>query len=277
MCGARLNHIAPLMLAGCVLILLSGCGGRLAREGSLQGAGLDDRSTSQDVDAQPSRGGETIYPDDEVNLWDYCSEAELEELESLAEQDGLKAMKAANCYAGLIVRNPELSKSKGLATVQAGRKYAEIALRAFPESGLAHYLMAHLTAYEAERNPTRGLQMVPIIEKEAVMAASLNPPIDHGGPDRMLGELYLRAPGFPMSVGDSEKSAAHFRKAMTLDPDYPENRLGLVEALMAQEENGEACNELSTVIAGLMRPDQPKAFSQSALNLMKKLCARLEP
>jgi hypothetical protein len=212
-----------------------------------------------------------------VNLWDYCSEAELEELESMAEQEGLKAMKAANCYAGLIVRNPESSKSEGLATVQAGRKYAEIALRAFPESGLAHYLMAHLTAYEAERNPTRGLQLVPIIEKEAIMAASLNPAIDHGGPDRMLGELYLRAPGFPMSVGDSERSVAHFHKAVTYDPSYPENRLGLVEALMALEENGEACTELSTVIAGLMRRDQPKAFSQTALNLLKKVCACLEP
>jgi hypothetical protein len=194
----------------------------------------------------------------------------------MAELDGLKAIKAANCYAGLIVRNPKLSKSEVLATVQAGRKYAEIAARTFPESGLAHYLLAHLTAHEAERNPTRGLQLVPIIEHEAILAAALNPAIDHGGPDRMLGELYLHAPGFPMSVGDPEKSVAHFRKALTHDPDFSENRLGLVEALMAEDENEEACTELSTVIADLMGPIQPKTLSQAALSLLNGLCARLE-
>jgi hypothetical protein len=277
MLGARLDHISPLVFAGCFLMLISGCGGRLVREGSLPGPAPGDRRASQDIDAQPGRIGGPIYPDDEVVLWDPCSQGDIEELTAAAEQDGLKAIKAASCYAALIVRNPTASKSESLSTVEAGRRYAEIASSAFPESGLAHYLMAHLTAYEAERNPTRGLQLVPVIEKEAIMAASLNPAIDHGGPDRMLGELYLRAPGFPMSVGDSERSVAHFRKAVTHDPSYPENRLGLVEALMAQEENGEACTELSTVIAGLMRPDQPKAFSQTALNLLKKVCACLEP
>ncbi len=276
MFGARHNRVSPLMLAGCVLMLLTGCGGRLAREGTIQEPALGELRASRDVEAQQRGSGEPVYPDDEVVLWAPCSQADIEELTSMAEQDGLKAIKAASCYAFLIVRNPKSSKSESLSNVEAGRRYAELALRAYPESGLAHYLLAHMTAYEAERNPTRGLQLVPIIEREALLAAELNPWVDHGGPDRMLGELYLRAPGFPLSVGDTTKSAVHFRRALTYDPGFPENRLGLVEALMNQGLNGEACEELSTVIADLMPQDQPKPLSQHTLNLLSKLCSLLE-
>ena len=114
---------------------------------------------------------------------------------------------------------------------------AEAAVKAFPEDATAHYLTAYLAGLEAENDPARGLELVPVIEREALTAAHLNPNMDNGGPDRMLGELYLRGPSFPMSVGDLEKAVTHFRKAVKLAPNFLPNRLGLAEALTENEES----------------------------------------
>lgn len=274
--GARHSLLSILMLVGCGLMLLYGCGARAARHDSA-------RTTHPAGQAPPSEGGipdggarPSIYPDDQVELWIPCTQEEIEELSAEADQDGLKALQAASCHAALVVRDSATGRSGSLDIARDGRRYAEMACREFPESGLAHYLAALLTGLEAEHNPARGLQMVPVIEREAILASRLNPAVDHGGPDRLLGELYLRAPGFPMSLGDSAKSAAHFRRALTHDADHMENRLGLVEALMAGEENREACRELSVLIAGAIGQDRMTDSVKIALNLLNKLCSRLE-
>lgn len=274
--GARHSPVSIVMLAGCVLMLLAGCGFRATRQDSPESASPVGHRSPAGPGIREGKAGPSIYPDDQVALWTPCSQEEIERLCAEADQDGLKALNAASCHAALVMRAFPASRSGGLDIAQEGRRYAEMACREFPESGLAHYLAALLTGMEAERNPARGLQLVPVIEREAILASRLNPAIDHGGPDRLLGELYLRAPGFPMSLGDHKRSAAHFRRALTHDPDYLDNRLGLVEALMAGEENREACQELSIAIAGLIGQDRMKDSVRIAITLLKKLCSRLE-
>jgi hypothetical protein len=257
-------------------MLLYGCGARTARHDSPRTAPPFGHASPPERWVPDEKAGPAIYPDAQVTLWAPCSREEIEQLSADADQDGLKALQAASCHAALVVRASATSRSGSLDIARDGRRYAEMACREFPESGLAHYLVALLTGLEAEHNPARGLQLVPVIEREAILASRLNPAVDHGGPDRLLGELYLRAPGFPMSLGDSTKSAAHFRRALTHDADHLENRLGLVEALMAGEENREACQELSIVIAGVIGQDRMEDSVRIALSLLNKLCSRLE-
>ena len=153
---------------------------------------------------------------------------------------------------------------------------AQAAVAMLPRSGLAHYLAAYLTGMEAENDPLRGLALVPLIEREAMIASDLDPGIDHGGPDRMLGELYLHAPGIPISIGDSAKAVDRFRRALDHDPEFPENRLGLVEALLAEEELGRACFELKGVLSEMAPDDTVNLRWKKTIELLDRLCSLQE-
>jgi len=274
---AHPGSLSFLVVAGCALMMLCGCAPRTARQETAVAAPSIGPPEFRESSASGETAASSIYPDDEVALWAVCSQEEMANLALEAESgDGLKALQMAACYAASLMERSSPKRPGDLDSARSGRRYAELAVGRFPDSGLAHYLVALLTALEAERNPARGLSLVPIVEREALLASRLNPGVDRGGPDRLLGELYLHAPGFPMSLGDSTKSAAHFRRALSYDDDYPENRLGLVEALMAGEENREACQELSRVLADLIEQHPARDSSRAALNLLKRLCLRLE-
>ena len=211
---------------------------------------------------------------EDIYLWEPCTRSEAEAFAAEAETDGLAAVRAASCY--LLLVTEESDGATRLADAKRGRRLAEVALKTYPQSGGVHYLAAYLTALEAQNDRVRGLDLVPIIEREALAAAELNPGVDHGGPDRMLGELYLRAPGLPMSVGDSAKAVVHYRRARDQDPNYPENRLGLVEALMAEDELKAACDELRELLTVMPPHVEAKKTWTRAIGLMKQLCEDLE-
>lgn len=225
--------------------------------------------------------GETTLPSDpslkemEVVIAGPCSRAEAEQWASDALEEVTVQMKAANCYAFLA----ETGKDGGvrLSDAQAGRRLAEKAAQRVPESALAHYLNAYLTGLEAENDPLHGLSWVPVIEREALLASKLDPYIHHGGPHRMLGELYLRAPGVPISIGDVEKAVAHYRLAVTQAPDFAPNRLGLIEALLKAQEIREACIELHALLTGMPPSGGTRSEWEKAMELLKRLCAGPSP
>lgn len=199
-----------------------------------------------------------------------CTRDQAQRWAAAARQDGDSAIKAANCYT-FFVRQGK-NKELKLADAVKGRKLAETAITMLPRSGLSHYLYAYLTGLVAENDSLRGLKLVPVIEREALLASDLNPAIDHGGPHRMLGELYLRAPAFPVSIGDSSRAVDHYRLAVDQAPGFFENRLGLTEALLTEEESGEACFELKKILND-MPPDTKIVPSwRRALGLLKRLC-----
>ncbi len=169
-------------------------------------------------------------------------------------------------------------KDKGLRLADAvkGRKLAETAVTMLPRSGLAHYLYAYLTGLEAENDSLRGLQLVPVIEREALFASNLDPAIDRGGPDRMLGELYLRAPGMPVSIGNLEKAIAHFRRASTIAPGCAENRMGLVEALLEEGDVEKTCKQLHKLLSNIPPARSSEEPWQKALALLERLCTMVD-
>ena len=200
-----------------------------------------------------------------------CTRNQAQSWAAAAGRDGPSALKAANCYGFLVKQGKD--KELRLADAVKGRKLAEVAATMLPRSGLAHYLYAYLTGLEAENNSLRGLELVPVIEREALLAAKLNPEVDGAGPDRMLGELYLRAPGAPLSIGDLEKAAAHYRRAIAIAPKHTDNRLGLVETLLEDGEDEEACTQLHGLLSD-MRPVRTSEISwRKTLGLLKRLCS----
>jgi tetratricopeptide (TPR) repeat protein len=200
-----------------------------------------------------------------------CSRHEAEQWAGDGERDAGYALKAANCYIFLVKAGTE--KASRLADARTGRQLAEGAVQRQPGSGLAHYLYAYLTGLEAENDPLRGLELVPVIEEEARLAAELSPSIDYAGPDRMLGELYLRAPGIPISIGDVEKAIVSYQRAVRLAPGCADNRLGLAEALLKGEEATEACLELHRLLSDMPPDNAFETTWKHALDLLRRLCA----
>ncbi len=226
---------------------------------------------------QPSEwtGAKALDRDPTLSICGPCTRKQAREWAEAAESDVGSGLQAANCY--LFLATQEADRSSTLADAQKGRTLAKNAVDRAPQSALAHYLYAYLTGLEAENDPLHGLERVPVIEQAARTASELNPSIDAGGPDRMLGELYLRAPGMPVSIGDAEKAVAHYRRAVSLAPDYPENRLGLAEALLELEEMEPACLQLHQLLLDLPPAELKKPTWDKTLKLLKRVCITKGP
>ncbi|MBW1780714.1 MAG: hypothetical protein JRL30_08225 [Deltaproteobacteria bacterium] len=199
-----------------------------------------------------------------------CTRDEAREWAADAEKDGWSALKAASCYAFLVKQGAD--EGSRLSDAKKGRQLAETGIKQLPQSGLAHYLVAYLTGLEAENDTLRGLELVPIIEREARIASQLNASIDYGGPDRMLGELYLRAPVMPVSIGDVEKGVIHYQRAFAIAPEYADNQMGLVETLLEAGDVKKACTHLHELLSNMPPARSSEATWRKALGLLKRLC-----
>jgi tetratricopeptide (TPR) repeat protein len=215
-------------------------------------------------------GHETVVGSGALFLWSPCTPNQALVWEQKSGQAPGTALQAARCYA-VLARNGK-TRSERLTNAVKGRKLAEKAVAQDPENGAACYLAAYLAGLEAENNSLKGLALVPVIERGALEASRLNPALDHGGPDRMLGELYLRAPDPPVSVGDLDKAISHYRRAVSQDPDFVENRLGLAEAYLEDEDPGAACEQLQQVLTRMPPGPGWEHTLKKTTNLMKQLC-----
>jgi tetratricopeptide (TPR) repeat protein len=213
-------------------------------------------------------------PVPEIEFGQPCTSAEGEHWLAEAPGDPRAAFRGAACWAYLAEQKQKGAPSR-LTAASNGRQLAKSAVAAWPDSGMAHYLLAYLTGLVAEETPLQGLKLVPVIEREAQQAARLQPDIDHAGPDRMLGELYLRAPEFPVSIGDPAQAVDYYRKAVDLAPGFNANRLGLVEALLADEQTAAACKELNHLFRSGFPNLKKDADWQKTLELQERLCGQI--
>ena len=207
---------------------------------------------------------------EKASLWSPCTQSQALEWEQESEQNPETALQAARCYA-FLARN-EKNKAIRLENTVAGRKMAETAVDLDPENGTAQYLAAYMAGLEAENQPLKGLELVPVIERGALEASRLYPNLDHGGPDRMLGTLYLRAPDPPVSIGDLEKAIKHYLRAVSQSPDFVDNRLGLAAAYLEDEAPGPACEQLRQILIRMPPCHGREEQWKRALDLMKRLC-----
>src|SRR5438132_12182095 len=96
---------------------------------------------------------------------------------------------------------------------------------------------------------TRGLGALKIVDemqREFIIARDLDAHFDHGGPERNLGLLYRDAPSLG-SIGNRNKARVHLQRAAELAPEYPENRLNLIEAYLKWSDRNGARRELKAL------------------------------
>ena len=75
-------------------------------------------------------------------------------------------------------------------------------------------------------------------QEDMKKAVRLDPTVNHSGPHRALGKLYLELPFF--LGGDFDKSEFHFMESIRLAPDFAENHLGLAQVLMKKNKSAKA-------------------------------------
>jgi hypothetical protein len=111
-----------------------------------------------------------------------------------------------------------------------------------PKSAPAHYYLAMNCGElaDAEAPSVASFHLVKEVEGEFKIVAELDEQFDFAGPARNLGELYLQAPSWPLSVGSKRKAKEFLERAAALAPEYPENLLNLAEAQLKWRLPGEA-------------------------------------
>src|SRR5947209_1537672 len=97
------------------------------------------------------------------------------------------------------------------------------------DSAVAHYYLGMNLGQLAQTRGVSALKLVDQMEHEFKLARELDEKLDYAGPDRNLGLLYRDAPAW-VSVGSRSHATKHLLRAAELAPDYPENRLNLVES-----------------------------------------------
>lgn len=114
------------------------------------------------------------------------------------------------------------------------------ALAAEPALAQAHYYLGMDLAQLARTKLIGALGLLEEIEKEWKMVTQLDEHLDFAGADRNLGLLYLQAPGWPLSLGSRTNARVHLLRAVQLHPEYPENHLNLLDALVKWNKEAES-------------------------------------
>lgn len=118
------------------------------------------------------------------------------------------------------------------AVAQEGIEASRRAVSLDPESAAGRYYLALNLGQLARTKRVGALALVKEMERELKLAIALDGAFDYAGPHRALGLLYLQAPGWPLSIGDAKKARTHLEKAAALSPEYPENRIELLNGYL---------------------------------------------
>lgn len=110
------------------------------------------------------------------------------------------------------------------------------------EPEAAYYYGTHLGMLIEEKGLTASGELGRF--EAALHRALARPETDQGGPLRVLGMLYLRAPAWPLGVGDLEAALDYLERAARDYPDYPENHIFFAYALGEAGRTGEARERL---------------------------------
>jgi tetratricopeptide (TPR) repeat protein len=128
-----------------------------------------------------------------------------------------------------------------------------LALRRDNRLAPAHYYLGMNLGQLAQARKLEALGLVREMERCFRTARQFEETIDFAGPDRNLGLLYWRAPGWPASIGNRSQAREHLERAVRLGGEYPDNRLNLIEALLQWKDTPRLAEEVAAYAEWLPR------------------------
>jgi tetratricopeptide (TPR) repeat protein len=151
---------------------------------------------------------------------------------------------ARACYESARWTTNRAAKAK---TAQQGIEISRWLVAQQPDLAAGHYYLSlNLGEFADTKRNLAALRMVREMEREFKKTVELDEDFDYAGADRALGLLYQQAPTFG-SVGSRSKARQHFRRALELAPEFPENRLVLIEADLKWGETGAVHREITAL------------------------------
>jgi len=138
-------------------------------------------------------------------------------------------------------------------TFAQGVYHAEKAISLGPEKPDGYYWRAvNNGKYGETRGVLKSLSLVKPIKSDINKVIELNRAYEDGGPDRVMGRVYFKLPGF--AGGDKDKSLEHLLKSREYGPEDALTRVYLADTYLAQKEVEKARAELDYVMS---LPDNP--------------------
>lgn len=164
-------------------------------------------------------------------------------------------------------------KNDVLPILEKGKTLAEEAVKLEPDNADAHYFLGVcLGRIGEEQGILNSLFLVDPIAKEMEKVLSLDP--KYGQAQHVLGVLYRKAPGWPLSRGDIKKALEYGRQAVANSPGFLRGYVGLAETLIALNQKEEAKKILQQVAALPGAADlQPESArdKEAAARMLKSL------
>lgn len=138
------------------------------------------------------------------------------------------------------------------ADIEAGaasendRKRAYDSVAAAEDDGSADYAFARaaLAGRLAELRGVKAGKLVTEAETYARLTLERDPEYDEGAATRMLGTLYVMAPGRLVEHGDAEDGLSMLEELVEARPDDPRNHLRVAEAFIALDDPDPAIESL---------------------------------
>ena len=116
-----------------------------------------------------------------------------------------------------------------------------------PDSAVSYFYRGLCRGKQGEmKGVWASLGIIEPFKEDMTKAVELGPKVNHAGPHRALGKLYLELPFF--LGGDSDKAVFHLKEAVRLAPDYAENHLGLAQILVKKNNSTQARESLHKLI-----------------------------
>lgn len=136
------------------------------------------------------------------------------------------------------------------------------------------WLAANYGSYGQEKGIMQSLALVKPIRETAEKVLGIDENYFYGGPHRVLGRLYHKAPGFPISVGSMKNAIKHLEKAVEIGPKFFLNRLFLAEAYISNRDKTKAREQLEFVIetpSNKNHEGEDEEYKRQAETLLKSL------
>ena len=155
----------------------------------------------------------------------------------------------------------------------ADRERAYEAVVTMPEQPTAAYAFARaaVTGRLVEAHGLTKAHLVKEVERWARQSKALDPRFRNGAATRMLGTLYVLAPGALLAHGDSEEGLTLLEGLAASSPEVPENRLRVAEAYLALGDPAPAAPHLCAAQA------KKAALRKDDQRLLERLIAEAQP
>ena len=136
------------------------------------------------------------------------------------------------------------------------------------------WLSVNYGSFGQEKGIMQSLALIQPMKRAAEKALAIDGGYFYGGPYRVLGRLYHKAPGFPFSIGSMKKSIELLEKAVEHGPKFFLNRIFLAEAYAANRDRAKAREQLEWILAAPLNRNherEDEGYRQQAEALLKNL------